>query len=355
MPTFNATVQQGAEALGDSLEAAGYTSLFPPESSLDRLLSCERNAWLRLWDRASSLATLERDLFGFGFFHGTLPAVRALQILPEKALRSLHALGVLRVEPEGVSLPRHVLLCVPGGFLLGPSLLRAPSTPEQTLYLGRDSLRLIAAVQRDHEGVPVFEVGAGTGVVGVALRSSRYLASEIDSVAARIAGFNLALNRRREAAVLQGDLLQPYPTGDRRLVASNPPYVPAPPEYPLARCSHGGADGLDSVRRLVSAWLERHASPTLIFIVHAYGADRPEALETWLATLADRCDIHANQLGATRLEDDDFLALAKGCARVGDRAHCVKSFRSHYAAHDFRSKFDVIITVKRLFPGNTHG
>ena len=123
----------------------------------------------------------------------------------------------------------------------------------------------------------VVDLCCGSGAVGAALAARldriELYAVDIDPVAVRCAGRNLAA---AAASVYAGDLYDPLPgslRGRVDLVVANSPYVPTdalatmPPEARLHEpqvALDGGSDGLDLHRRIATGaphWLRRGRTP----------------------------------------------------------------------------------------------
>ena len=110
-------------------------------------------------------------------------------------------------------------------------------------------------------GARVADVGTGSGAIALALKTER---PDLDVVATELSPGALAVARANAARLgldvelLEGDLLDPV-SGPLDAVLSNPPYVAAGDLLPRdvghepREALFGGADGLDVIRRLVTA------------------------------------------------------------------------------------------------------
>jgi release factor glutamine methyltransferase len=111
-------------------------------------------------------------------------------------------------------------------------------------------------------GARVADVGTGSGAIALALKAERpdldVVATELSPGALVVAVANAA-RLGLDVELLEGDLLEPV-SGPLDAVLSNPPYVATgdllPPEvghYEPREALFGGADGLEVIRRLITA------------------------------------------------------------------------------------------------------
>lgn len=121
---------------------------------------------------------------------------------------------------------------------------------------------------RELESPRVLDLCTGSSCVAAAIAENcagaAVTAVEIDDLAYAVAARNLAKHALTDrVTLLQGDLFEPVPVeGHFDLIVSNPPYVTTaemdtlPPDVRLHephRALDGGTDGLDIVRRIISA------------------------------------------------------------------------------------------------------
>jgi methylase of polypeptide subunit release factors len=128
------------------------------------------------------------------------------------------------------------------------------------VYFGEDS-QFLRSQLWPRRGDVCLDLCTGSGVQG--LRCAP-LAERVDLVdrhpgAARLAAMNGALNELSERIVAyHGDLWGPLPEqAVYDHVTCNPPLVPVPESVKFPLFGHGGADGLDIVRRIVTALPQR--------------------------------------------------------------------------------------------------
>jgi release factor glutamine methyltransferase len=162
----------------------------------------------------------------------------------------------------------------PVEYIVGWALFRgARVAVEPGVFVPRQRTGFLVAqaAARAPDGCTVVDLCCGSGAIGAALartvRVRRLYATDLDPVAVRCAGRNLALFGGR---ALAGDLFEPLPADLRGAVdvlAANVPYVPSaevgllPPEarlYEPRLALDGGADGLDVLRRVAAGapeWL----------------------------------------------------------------------------------------------------
>ncbi|HEB61032.1 MAG TPA: peptide chain release factor N(5)-glutamine methyltransferase [Phycisphaeraceae bacterium] len=131
----------------------------------------------------------------------------------------------------------------------------------------------------------VLDVGTGSGAVAVSLAVNlpdiQITASDISTGALAVAAENARLHNVGDRITFtEGDLLKPFITGDARFAAviSNPPYIPDSEwedvpanvrNYEPTRALHGGGDGLDLIRPLISQAVEILTPGGLLLIEHA--------------------------------------------------------------------------------------
>ena len=176
----------------------------------------------------------------------------------------------------------------------------------------------------------VVDLCCGSGAVGAALAARidriELYAVDIDQVAVRCAGRNLAASGGR---VFAGDLYDPLPgslRGRVDLVVANSPYVPTdalatmPPEARLhepREALDGGSDGLDLHRRIADGapqWL-RHGGHLLI------ETSRPQAARTLEAFT--RAGLTAHVVRSDELDGTAVVGTWTGAeagVREGDQA-----------------------------------
>jgi release factor glutamine methyltransferase len=141
----------------------------------------------------------------------------------------------------------------------------------RTIELAVDARVLIPRPETEHvveaaldlpAGARVADVGTGSGAIALALKAERpdlaVVATELSPDALAVARAN-AERLGLDVELLEGDLLEPV-QGRLDAVVSNPPYVATgellPPEvgrHEPRAALFGGADGLEIIRRLVTA------------------------------------------------------------------------------------------------------
>jgi release factor glutamine methyltransferase len=151
-------------------------------------------------------------------------------------------------------------------YLLGTTTFgghRVQVTPDVLIPRPETEILLEAAIELiDPSGLPVLDVGTGSGILGLAL-AKKFPGLEI--VAVDISPAALTLGRRNTEGcgnirLLESDLLEEKSLPERfQIIVANLPYIPSGQIDGLMRevrheprlALDGGADGLDLVRRLI--------------------------------------------------------------------------------------------------------
>lgn len=196
-----------------------------------------------------------RDLLRLFFLGERLPARRIGRVLGGDLAAALTALGILGDE-AGQVVARYRVEVVEEHLLLTDW----PAARADGVYFGEDS-QFLRSLLRPRAGEACLDLCTGTGVQ--ALRCAG-VASCVDAVdvnpaAVRLARMNALLNGlEHRVSVREGDLWAPFPPDARwDHVVCNPPLVPVPEAVPYPLCGHGGADGLELVRRILTALPDR--------------------------------------------------------------------------------------------------
>jgi release factor glutamine methyltransferase len=141
----------------------------------------------------------------------------------------------------------------------------------RTIELAVDARVLVPRPETEHvveaalelpAGARVADVGTGSGAIALALKAERpdlsIVATDTSAAALEVARAN-AERLGLEVELVEGDLLEPV-AGPLDAVLSNPPYVatadPLPPEvarYEPTEALYAGPDGLEVIRRLITA------------------------------------------------------------------------------------------------------
>ena len=185
-----------------------------------------------------------------------------------------------------------------------PGVLRPPS----------DAALLGGVLARDElAGRTVLDVCTGTGILGLtaARLGARTTAVDLSRRAVLNARLNARLNRLG-LEVLRGDLFAPVQGRRFDLIASNPPYIPAPsggPPRGEARAWDAGPDGREFLDRLCDRAAEHLAPGGRVLLVHSSLA-KPEETERRLAAHGLEPAVAAERdggLGPVALERLDHL------------------------------------------------
>jgi hypothetical protein len=145
----------------------------------------------------------------------------------------------------------HGLVALP---VFGRWLLCQPPGPNPEFYFGDDSLGLLTRIL-PRAGGRCLDLCAGPGLL--ALHSAGVAgcvtAVESDPEAARLARFNVTLNRlSHRVEVLQGDLFEPVRGRRFDTITANPPMLPYPSNLAGPSIGHGGCDGFRVTRRILA-------------------------------------------------------------------------------------------------------
>lgn len=325
--------------LREILDGESYGLCCGPGDLVHRLTAAKgREVLERLWLSGQRLGDRQKSLLLLFFFGSEVPKTAIESVLPVSVCSALVELGLISESGSAFRTNGCSILPFEGSYLFAPQLLR--SCIGSRLYLGADSLRLVETAQRSRSAGQTFEIGAGTGIVGLAGVRGAYAASEIDPWCALVAQTNFVLNGQTgRCQVTQGNLYDGCPTEGVDFVVSNPPYVPEPPTLRLPTFAGGGEDGLVVVRQILEA-APRGAS--CVLVLRLYGDGRGTRLEAELRRLSSGRRAEVWYSSRTRLREADFMALALG-AGVPDSA---VSFAEHYRRQGFTHQFDAVVTVR---------
>jgi release factor glutamine methyltransferase len=171
--------------------------------------------------------------------------------------------------------------------------------PETELLVERAIVWLQAQPDRRHAA----DVGTGSGCMGIALAANvpelQVMATDISSAAVEMARRNAVKNGvSRRMEFLCCDLFPPEVEFD--LIVANPPYIPTRTLHKLPIYGHeptvaldGGADGLQMIRRLLSAAPDRLV-PGGLLLMEIEASEGPAALSLACDVFAE-ADIHLHE------------------------------------------------------------
>jgi methylase of polypeptide subunit release factors len=168
---------------------------------------------------ANAIARSLRDVFGW-----SRPFEAGL--LPKQVLELMRAAEVLERKPDGLWLSS-VRFSTVDGLLFAHSAF--PSTEQDAVFLGPDSVRFVNAITRVAPlAMRVADIGCGTGVGGIVLARrgfgvDKVVLADINERALRLAQANAAL-AGVGAEVVRSDVLSSI-AGDIDLIIANPPYL----------------------------------------------------------------------------------------------------------------------------------
>jgi len=217
-----------------------------------------------------------RLLFELLYFEEPLRREEAEEVLGVSLTRALEELEIL-FEPEAGALAcRNPLRLIGETLLFTESLERRP----EAVYYGEDS-QFLRAVSTPRPGEVCADLCTGTGIQG--LRCAQ-VAERVDLVdvhppAVRLAELNAALNSASDRVeVFAGDLWEALPA-ERRYdyVVCNPPLMPVAEEVDFPLYGHGGADGLNVVRRLLAGLPERLSEGGRCTVIGACTGDEDQS------------------------------------------------------------------------------
>ncbi len=354
MAKLNQSATRALHTIKEILDAERYADLCGGSHVVRQLVRFGTSETLRqIWTTASSFSNRQKSLLMLLFFGVRTPRSSAESLIEPAVLSALVGLGILRELDGCFEAANYCFLPVNGGYLIGPRLFGFQSAPSCPLYLGYDSFILADAVEAETNALLAFEVGTGTGIASLSGSHIKTVASDIDPQAILIASANFVLNGVEDrCSAAEGDLFTGLNFGSPDLIFSNPPYVPAPPDLRLPLYSWGGEDGLDFVRRILTALPGViNQNTTCIFVLSAYGSADKTALEHLLTLTANRYRIRLRYTDRIPLEGADFEALAQGARTVNSEpAITVERFREHYRKLDFRYKYNCILKIETTGP-----
>jgi len=288
-PAGGMTIGEACLQASSCLEASGVSE---PREHAERLLmhalGLDRAALLRDWrepmpeDRLAGWAELVRRkaageplqyIIGEQWFYG-LPFTVTPAVLIPRPETELLVEAVLetaaRLWPRGAA---------PAQFHGGPD---APDAHAHAA--ASDPARLLVA-----------DIGTGSGAIAVALAAQRpdwrLVATDLSPDALAVAKANAERHGVSDRiAFIRGDLLEPFAAGDAGdipdIVVSNPPYIPSSDLPGLQRevrdfeprlALDGGADGLDSYRRMADRLRRFPSAPRLVAFEVGFGQARAVA------------------------------------------------------------------------------
>ena len=196
------------------------------------------------------------------------------QEVGEACLEFFEAFGLVKTHGASVQ-PRVRVNRLDGDLLVCTDLCSYEET-DQVFPIHAEQLFLIDSL-RVEEGDDVLELGMGSGVVAIsaAKRGRMIHAAEINPRAIEFARFNATLNGLREKVRgVESDWFEKFEgmTFDR--ILSNPPFESVPEGISHFLHSHGGADGLDVVRKFLSEF-DRYLAPhgTLQIVTYSIADD----------------------------------------------------------------------------------
>jgi methylase of polypeptide subunit release factors len=266
------------------------------------------------------------------------------RVLPTSVCSALIECGLMKESGDSFIMDGCCVVPWEGNYLFAPQMFFPGTHP--WFYIGSDSLRLCRATQYLSNGGTVFEIGVGTGIVGLVGSRGQYWGSEVDLRTTFVAAVNFALNRQTaRCEVIHGDLFDGCPAGTVDLMAANPPYLPEPDGISLPRFVGGGSTGLDVVRRIFRALEDRANSfRRCVVVLRAFGSRSSTPLERELEPFAHTWGVEIYYTGRRRVRYADFRALAQA---FGDADTASESFATHFQRSDFLYQFDATVIVTR--------
>lgn len=327
--------------LRETLREHAYWWLCGGEQLTRRLVAGDPEAPLDVWRAARGASATTKALLLL-FFFGRAVSTSAFPLSPRLSKRLLER-GLLR-EAGSTFESTVMLVPVAAGYLFGPHLLSHRSTPPG-LYLGRDSFRLADQAALLQSPGRWLELGPGTGLARLASRKNEYCGVEIDPFVLEVARSNFELNGLTSRSLLRlGDFFQEQLDPPYGLVLANPPYLPCPPEQRLPALAHGGADGLDLVRRLIADYQQGRFGPSceLLMVLTYFSNAGSLGVEKLIDSLYDRFSVSIGVLSLRKVTPQDMGDLALAVRGEHD-ATVTRSFTDHYNRLGFTHQFDLIL------------
>jgi release factor glutamine methyltransferase len=194
---------------------------------------------------------------------------------------------------------------VPVAYLLGRKGFRniELAVDERVLVPRPETELLVEVALGLPQGARVVDVGTGSGAVALALKDERpdleVVATDVSARALEVARANAA-RLRLDVAFEQRDLF----TGSFGAVLSNPPYVADGDALPPDVARHeprdalfAGADGLDTIRRLVA----RAGEEAIPFVALEVGAGQADAVAELMGARGYATQTHRDLAGIERV------------------------------------------------------
>jgi tRNA1(Val) A37 N6-methylase TrmN6 len=295
-----------------------------------------------VWQYGENLDRTRKALLLLLFFGQPVAKSTIESIVPGEVISVLVKLGLLKEHGYSLHMEHYSLIALDGAYLFVPQML-FPS-PANSLYVGADSLRLCQVARVLHRGGTAFEIGAGTGIVGLIGARGPYRASEVDPWSGLVAWVNFALNdETHRCRVSHGDLFAGCPSPRLELLLANPPYLPVPDGVDFSGFAGGGSTGLDTVNRILND-LPQYlpASGVFAMVLRAFGGPDATPLEDVLQSLGTLRPITVHYLNRRRVRTADFRALAEG-AHTSSEVSSI--FSTHYQKCGFSHQFDTTVIV----------
>jgi methylase of polypeptide subunit release factors len=314
---FRATMSKALVELGRSLARLGYqfTTVTPTAQEIVNRRPANKEA--------RSL----RDIFGWS-------RPFAASLLPPQLFELMAAGEVLERAPSGDLWRSTIRFSTIDELLFAHSAF--PTTTQDAVFLGPDSMRFVAAITRSAPlAMRIVDVGCGTGVGGIVLARrgfgmNQVVLADINEQALRLARVNAEL-AGVAAEVVHSDVLNEV-EADVDLVVANPPYLRDDQHrwYRDGAGEYGEALGARIVREALQRLRDNSRGGTLLLYT---GAPIVAGRDMFLAAISDDLQRSNARYSYSELDPDVFSdELAKPAYAEVERIAAV-FLHAHIAAH----------------------
>jgi SAM-dependent methyltransferase len=249
-----------------------------------------------------------------------LTAGEACAALGDDAVALLLRAGVLHAdENDGVCSTHLLVSCLNRHVLATPPPGHPRFDPAGVPYCGPESLWFAQFLALRGPCRRSLDLCTGSGILAMLPEAAEITAVDIDTAALDVAAFSLALNRRGNIVLVQGDLFAPVGEEKFDLVTANPPFLPGGPGPRLPACGDGGRRG-DAVLARILAEAADHLAPGGEALIYAEGfGDRagPAILADLPDTRLSPAHDYTFWIGGTRNAQQAIFDLCRLWQSVG--------------------------------------
>lgn len=223
------------------------------------------------WLTLPEFAQFERIIVGLPSAHRLLSELFYLgktlrikdseEIFSIEELQNLVKIGLLRSDGESVSTDGLSVASLFGCYFIASTPTNYPTRKEEDglryvdrgPYINADSY-VLAQNLSIPRGSEVLDLCTGSGIQAILAsgHAKKVVGVEIDSVAAKIATYNVVLNNLEDKIeIREGNLYGPVMGEHFDVICSNPPFMAVPDGVNYGRWGSGGPDGLRVISRIL--------------------------------------------------------------------------------------------------------